>query len=82
LTVDLKIYSDLTEMIKNQKVFQNFENNYLKKRKLSYEEKLQIYESLYKEALLLGVIPGENPMEGIDVNIRLAKILNSCLKKP
>jgi len=69
-------------MIKNQKDFQNFENDYLKKRNLSYKEKLQIYESLYKEALLLKVIPGENPMEGIEINIRLAKILNSCLKKP
>ena len=69
-------------MIKNKKVFQNFEDDYLKKRNLSYKENLQIYESLYNEALLLKAIPGENPMEGIEDNIRLAKILNSCLKKP
>ena len=69
-------------MIKNQKVFQNFENDYIKKRNLSYKENLQIYEGLYKEALLLKALPGENPLEGIEDNIRLAKILNSCLKKP
>ena len=69
-------------MIKNQKVFQNFENDYIKKRDLSYKSNLQIYEGLYNEAILLKVIPGNNPMEGIEHNIRLAKILNSCLKKP
>lgn len=68
-------------MIKNQKDFQIFENDYLKNRNLTYSEKIKIYESLYNEALLLKAIPGGNPMEGIENNIKLAKILNSCSKK-
>ena len=29
----------------------------------------------------LGVLPLKEPLDGIDVDIRIAKALNSCLKK-
>ncbi len=36
----------------------------------------RIYEALYVEARRLGVLPGDDPLAGIDVDIRLAKALH------
>lgn len=62
-------------MIKNPKFLKAFE-----KEKLSFREALKIFEALWKEALSLKVLPLKNPLEGIEVDVRIAKILNSCLK--
>jgi hypothetical protein len=43
---------------------------------LSYEQSLRIFESLYAEALSLGVISEENVLEGLEVDLRIAKALN------
>jgi hypothetical protein len=43
---------------------------------LSHEQALQIFESLYAEALSLGAISEENVLEGLEVDLRIAKALN------
>lgn len=62
-------------MIKNPKLLKIFE-----KEKLSFKTSLKLFESLWKEALFLKALPLKNPLEGIEVDLRIAKILNSCLK--
>jgi len=42
---------------------------------------MKIASSLWQEGNALGVFPGEYPLAGIEVDIRLAKVLNSCFKK-
>jgi len=42
---------------------------------------MRIFTSLWQEAKDLGVLPGKDPLAGIEVKIRLAKVLNSCSKK-
>jgi len=49
--------------------------------KLSHGDALKIFEWMWREAVTLGVFPMKNPLEGIEVDIRIAKTLNSCLKK-
>ena len=66
-------------MLRNTKILQEFEDGLQIKEVLPYREALEIYESLWQEAKTLGVLPGKDPMEGIEVKIKLAKILNSCL---
>jgi hypothetical protein len=34
-------------------------------------------EALYKEAVTLGVIPLKNPLEGIEVDLKIAQVINS-----
>jgi len=34
------------------------------------------FEALFEEAKLLGVFPLKDPLEGVDVDIRLAQVLN------
>jgi len=67
-------------MVKNPKFLIRFENEELRKEKLSYKEALKIFEAMWHEAVSLGVLPSKDPLEGIETDIKLAKILNSCLK--
>lgn len=68
-------------MIKNTETLEKFEKKYIKKNNLTFEEKLRIYESLWAEALLMKVLPSKDPLEGIENDIKIARILNSLYKK-
>lgn len=68
-------------MIKNAHLVEKLEREFISKQKLSYEQALRIFEAMWQEAVRLGVLPSKDPLEGIDSHIRMAKILNSCLKK-
>jgi hypothetical protein len=48
----------------------------LKKEKLDYASALRILDSMWDEGRKLGVLPLRDPLEGIEVDIRIAKILN------
>lgn len=67
-------------MIKDYKYLKKFEDNLIKKDKLSYEQKLNIFEAMWEEAMTLGVFPLKNPLEGIEIDIQIARIVNSCSK--
>ncbi|MEK7449231.1 MAG: hypothetical protein AAB019_07075 [Planctomycetota bacterium] len=64
-------------MIKDTNLLNEFEQAYLKSEKLTYEQALKLFESLWQEAKALGVIPLKEPLEGIETDIRLARILNN-----
>ncbi|MCL4377605.1 MAG: hypothetical protein M1409_04370 [Actinobacteria bacterium] len=67
-------------MIKDVELLKKFENDFLKNTPISYIDALKIFEALWHEAETLKVLPGEDIMEGIDIKIKIAKILNSCSK--
>jgi hypothetical protein len=68
------------KMIKNPDIFENFEKERIKKEKLTFEEALKLFEAMWEEGVGLGVLPLKDPLEGIEVDIKIARILN-CLKK-
>jgi hypothetical protein len=63
-------------MIKDSKLLAEFEENELKKEKPDYAKALRLFEGMWKEARLLGAIPLKDPLEGIEVDIKIARILN------
>ena len=63
-------------MIKNKIRLNKFYRKLLKEENISYKEALRIYESLHKEAVSLGVINSENILEGLEVDLRIAKAIN------
>lgn len=70
-------------MIKNTKELQKSENDFIVREGiLPYDRAINIFESLWNEAIKLGVVPFKDPMEGIDTDIKIAAILNSCSRKP
>ncbi|MBI4824589.1 MAG: hypothetical protein HY805_10240 [Nitrospirae bacterium] len=67
-------------MIKNAKLLSEFEDRLLRQERLSYKEALKLFEAMWKEAVSFGVLPLKDPMEDLEADIALAKVLNSCLK--
>jgi hypothetical protein len=66
-------------MKKNIKKLKEFEKEILLQQDdIPFDEKIKIFEGLWNEGVSLGVLPLKNPFEGIETDIKLAKILNSC----
>jgi hypothetical protein len=68
-------------MVKNPKRLAEFELEELKKESIPYAEALKRFEGLWQEGIVLGVLPPKNPLEGIETDIRIARILNSCTRQ-
>jgi hypothetical protein len=67
-------------MVRNIEVLEKFERELLAQSKLTHGQALSIVEGLRQEAVALGVWPPKNLLEGIEVDIEVARILNSCSK--
>jgi len=66
----------VTLVIKDAAYFEEFNRQELKKEKFGYLSALRIFEAMWKEAISLGVLPSKDPLEGIEVDIRIARMLN------
>ncbi|HKJ67188.1 MAG TPA: hypothetical protein VKA68_04475 [bacterium] len=49
---------------------------------LSLEKKFRLLDAMYEFARSMGAFPLENPMEGIEVDIRIARVVNSVSEAP
>ena len=47
---------------------------------LDLQKAMDIFSALWEEGTTLGSLPPDDPMEGVHVDIRIARILNSCSK--
>jgi len=69
-------------MIKNPELLKSFEDHYIRdKGKLSFRQAMTLFSDMWDEGLRLGILPPKDPLDGIDVDIKIAKVLNSCLTK-
>lgn len=64
-------------MIKNAALLEEFDRNLKRKEKVDYAQNLRILEGMLEEAICLGILPLKNPLDGIDVDIRIARVINS-----
>ena len=63
-------------MIQNRHKLDEFQRKLDAEESLSYREALAIYEMLHKEAVSLGAINSENILDGLEVDLRIAKAIN------
>ena len=63
-------------MLKNPKGWQAWEREWLRSSPVNYRQNLMIFDALLKEARLLGAWPPKDPLEGFEVDLRVARILN------
>jgi hypothetical protein len=69
-------------MIKNPEKLKQFNEKFMCGRgRISFEQSRILFTALWNEGVALGVLPPADPLEGIEVDIRMARILNSCLTK-
>jgi hypothetical protein len=63
-------------MIKNRPMIDSFESSLVRRNAADYRRNFQIFVALYQEACALGVFPLKDPLDGIDSDIHLARIMN------
>jgi len=54
-----------------------FELNLLRKEKVDYGRNFRIVDALYHEAVALDTFPLRDPLDGIEVDLKIAKVVNS-----
>jgi len=70
-------------MIKDAKILGEFERNFISDQgRLPYAQSRKLFTAMWKEGVTLGVFPPVDPLAGIEIDIRVARILNTCLTKP
>ena len=69
-------------MVKNNPRLKEFEENYTRKGKPDILHNLQLLDQLYKEAKALSVFPLREPLDGLEIDIKIAKVINSVPKTP
>ena len=70
-------------MIKGAEILAEFERNFIRGQGcLSYAQSRKLFTAMWEDGVTLGVFPPFDPLAGIEVDIRIARILNTCLTKP
>ena len=59
-----------TELVK-------FETDVLRKDKINHGKNIRTVDALHYEAVALGAFPLRDPLEGIEVDLKIAKVVNS-----
>jgi hypothetical protein len=63
-------------MVTNSEKLRAFEDERIRIEKVDVERNFRIVDALYDEARMLGVLPPKDPLEGIEVKIRIARAVN------
>ena len=67
-------------MVRDVHTLRRFEDDFIRREpQRSIRQALQLYEAMWKEGVTLGILPLSDPLDGIEVDIDLARVLN-CLK--
>ena len=63
-------------MVKDSKSLREFEKNQISSKPVNVEENFRIVEALYAEARDLRVFPLKDPLDGIEIKIKMARTMN------
>lgn len=67
-------------MKKNSPRLKEFEDKYTRRNKPDLLRNLRLLDSLYKEARALSMFPLQDPLSGLEIDIKIAKVINSVPK--
>jgi hypothetical protein len=63
-------------MIRDQKLWQEWEKEYLKKERVDFVQNLELLDAMYEEARALKLFSSRDPLEGLEIKIELARAVN------
>ena len=63
-------------MLKRNDLVEAFEKEQMRREPPDHQRNLRVVEALYEHARRLGALPLKDPLDGIEVDLRLARILN------
>ena len=64
-------------MIKRVRELEAFERELIAGERVDVERNFRLVEAMYDEAVALGALPPKDPLEGIEVDIRVARVVNA-----
>ena len=73
-------HSGVRKLITNPKKLKELKMKLLKTEKVDIVQNFRINEALYREARALRAIPLKDPLDGIQIDIKIARIVNSVSK--
>ncbi|MBA7662409.1 hypothetical protein ES703_70438 [subsurface metagenome] len=69
-------------MIKNRDELQKLENELARKENVDVLRNFRLIDAMYKEAVILNAFPMRDALSGIEIDIKIAKVINSLSKSP
>jgi hypothetical protein len=69
-------------MIKNGIRLRSFERDLVKMSRSDHRANIKLVEAMFTEAQTLGIFPPKDPLAGLEVDIRIAKAVNSVRSSP
>ena len=63
-------------MIKNRKTLLTFEDKLIRESKPDILKNFRIVDAMYDEAVALGIIPMKDPLDGVEIDMKIAKVVN------
>jgi hypothetical protein len=63
-------------MIKDRARWEKWEAEFQASEPVDFRRNLALFQSMLEEATRLGVFPPDGPLEGLEVDIRLARTIN------
>ena len=63
-------------MIRNNLRLSKFYRKLIEEENISYKQALSIYEALHKEAVSLGIFNSKNILDGLEIDLRIARAIN------
>ena len=57
-------------------MIRKFEDERVRQNPADYQANLKVFEALWEHATKMGALPPEDPLEGLEVDLRLAEALN------
>jgi lipoprotein signal peptidase len=76
-----EIFGIAQTMIKNAHILKKHDDLFRNEKKSAIEQSLELFTAMWNEGIAFGVLPPSDPWEGVDVDVRIAGILNACLTK-
>ena len=68
-------------MIRDVRAWEDFERELARREPVNYQRNLELFEALLEEARALGRWPPDDPLEGIELDIRFAAALRALGKE-
>ncbi len=69
-------------MLRDPEAWAQWEREWERRQSRSYEENLRLFLAMLEYARALGVWPPQNPLEGLETDILLARRINTYVPPP
>ncbi|MBW2030662.1 MAG: hypothetical protein JRH06_10100 [Deltaproteobacteria bacterium] len=64
-------------MIRDRRLWEQFERRYVREDRPSFEQKIRILEGLHELVVVLKAWPPKDLLEGLEADIHMARVINS-----